>query len=486
MIFSVSPEYMRQWEENAFDQGVSAWDLVQNVAKAVCELSVELLGEIEGKNILIVCGPGNNGADGYACARLFRQCKAFPYVVAVEEPKSDLAKRTRDEYISTNLYVLKRIPEYVSFDLVIDSIYGIGFRGNFSEHVKNIVDFINLLPCPTLSVDIPSGTDALTGVSTDSISADATLSLQCHKHGVLLAPDEVSGVLYVRDIGLPSDYQPKHSGALDCIWSLESSDLKGILPVRKSNAHKGDCGRALIIAGSMGLVGAASIAAKACLRGGAGLTTIECDEDIMPILQTLVPEAMCALPGEKKPFDAVLLGCGWGKSEDKYLRIKEVLSACKSTVLDADALNMIAEKPFSLGKYVIITPHLGEAARLLGVSIDTIQQDKLKACLLLHEKYQCSVLLKDAVSVLFDGKEFSFNLVGTAALAKGGTGDLLAGLLCSLLAQTRGNNVLRAMQAACLWMAMAARKTQRKIYLPSIISSDVVNALGNIPELMMD
>jgi NAD(P)H-hydrate epimerase len=139
---------------------------------------------------------------------------------------------------------------------------------------------------------------------------------------------------------------------------------------------------------------------------------------------------------------------------------------------------MIAETPLHLGKQVIITPHLGEAARLLATSVDAIAKNKIEACFQLHEKYGCSVLLKDAVSVLYDGNKMSLNVVGTPALAKGGSGDLLAGLLCALLAQNRGENMMRSMQAACLWMGMAAQKVQGKRYQATVNSNDIIEALG--------
>ncbi len=478
MILSVSPDHMKRWEDAAFCNGTDPWRLVQNAASAVLDLAKELIGSLEGKNILIVCGPGNNGADGYACARLFRQEQAFPYVVAVEEAKTKLAIRAQSEYESLNLPVLRNIPENISFDLVIDAIYGIGFRGSLSNYVSETVCQMNALSCPILSVDIPSGVEGLTGAFEHSVMANATLSMQCHKHGVLLAPKEVVGALHVADIGLFQIGIPNAIAPFDIVYSAEAFDLKDLLPSRKSNAHKGDCGRALLVVGSMGMVGAASTAAKACLRGGAGLTTIECDMTIMPFLQTIVPEAMCTLAEENPQFDAVLIGCGWGKSKKKFLRIQALLKERKPTVLDADALNMIAETPLHLGKQVIITPHLGEAARLLGVSVGAIQRNKLEACLQLHEKYGCSVLLKDAVSVLYDGNKMSLNVVGTPALAKGGSGDLLAGLLCALLAQNRGENMMRSMQAACLWMGMAAQKVQGKRYQATVISNDIIEALG--------
>ena len=340
---------------------------------------------------------------------------------------------------------------------------------------------------PVIAVDIPSGIDGKTGATPGVfVHADVTVTLNVPKPGLYLTKErEAVGRIVVADIGLWA-LMPWHCDALllddlelDCEMLLPSA--LGQLQDRPLSAHKGDCGRVLIYAGSLGMAGAAAMCAKAAVTAGAGLTTIACEKEIMPILQTLVPNAMCADIEQafKNPpaYDVLALGCGLGQSETAWDIILKLWNPDKKSVWDADALNLLAKHPMKLGKNAVITPHPGEAARLLGCTVEQITDDRLAAARKLAEKFDCTAVLKGDVTVICaigeDGPEYRLNTIGTPALAKGGSGDALTGILAALL-HAEGYP-LYAAALACLWHGMAgivgeAKFGQRELTTDQLIS----------------
>jgi NAD(P)H-hydrate epimerase len=249
------------------------------------------------------------------------------------------------------------------------------------------------------------------------------------------------------------------------------------------NAHKGDCGRVLIYAGKMGMAGAAAMCAQAAVTAGAGLTTVACEKEIIPILQTLVPNAMCVdiRDAIKHPpaYDVFAVGCGLGQEEETWGNILKLWNPGKPSVWDADALNLLAKHEMKLGKNAVITPHPGEAARLLNLPMEKIMGDRLAAAQALAEKYDCVAVLKSDVSVICrmddDGKpEYSLNAVGSPALAKGGSGDALTGILAVQLCATYP---LRAAGLACLWHGMAGIVGEEKYGQRELTTEQLISCL---------
>ncbi len=487
----LTPEDMRRTEQKAFALGVSSLLLMEHAALAVVdELEKVLGGSCAEKQVLFLCGTGNNGGDGLAAARLFKMRGGRPTVWLYGEPKTQDAQTNlrwlrlvlREERILN----LSQLPEEElpfdgespkqPFDGYVDALMGTGFRGRIDSPLLSRMalapyhDFhlgMAHMP-PVVAVDIPSGINGKTGEAEwPFVHADVTVTFNAPKPGLYLTKErEAVGKIVVTDIGLwDSDLLPLDDPELRC-KTLAPSALR-LMESRSPSAHKGDNGRVLIFAGKMGMAGAAAMCAKAAVTAGAGLTTVACEKDIMPILQTLVPNAMCVEIGEavKNPpaCDVLALGCGLGQSEEVWENIIKLWNPDKKSVWDADALNLLAKHPMKLGKNAVITPHPGEAARLLNRSAEEILADRLTAAQALAEKYDCTAVLKSDVSVICsiggDGPEFMLNTVGSPALAKGGSGDALTGILAARFTQTYP---LEAAAQACLWHGMAALVGEKK------------------------
>ena len=511
----LTPADTRRTEEKAFALGVSSLLLMEHAAMAVVdELEKALGGGCGGKRVLFLCGTGNNGGDGLAAARLFRMRGGLPTVWLYGEPKTPDAKTNLQwlrQLSGVELQNLGEMPEAdwpfdgespnQPFDGYVDALLGTGFRGPIQDPLLSRMtlapyhDFhfyhlgIDRMP-PVIAVDIPSGINGKTGEAAEPfMRADVTVAFNTPKPGLYLTPErEAVGKIVVADIGL-WDMMTWHSDALllenpelDCETLLPSA--LGLLPTRGAVTHKGDHGRVVIYAGKMGMAGAAAMCAKAAVTAGAGLTTILCEKEIIPILQTLVPNAMCLDVREamKAPpaWDVMALGCGLGQEEEVWQNILKLWNPEKPSVWDADALNLLSQHPMKLGKRAVITPHPGEAARLLGWGADAVMKDRLAAAKALAEKYDCLAVLKSDVTVICQmdearqQPEYALNAVGSPALAKGGSGDALTGILAALLKETYPMN---AASLACLWHGMAGIVGEEKFGQRELTTDQLISCL---------
>lgn len=501
----LTPRNMRETEQKAFALGVPSLLLMEHAAIAVVDaLEKELGGCCKGKKVLFLCGTGNNGGDGLAAARLFVMRGGKAEIWLSGEPKTPDAKANFAwcRALDIPMLNLREMPveewplngegPREHFDGYVDALLGTGMKGAPDEVTTRMI----LVPWhdfsfpPVIAVDIPSGLNGLTGeVFDDSyVHANVTVTFHAPKPGLYLTQDrEAVGKIIVADIGL-WQMDPWHSDAL----LLEDAELHcevltekalRLLPKRALNAHKGDCGRILIYAGSIGMAGAAAMCAKAAIAAGAGLTTIACSREMMPILQTLVPNAMCVdmekAVREKPVYDVLVMGCGLGQGEEVWQNIKALYDPEKTTVWDADALNLLEKDPFVLGEKSVITPHIGEAARLLGCTVSEVIADKLLAARKLCETFGCTAVLKSDVTVICrmeDGKpEYIFNAVGSPAMAKGGSGDVLAGMMGALLHQK--TLPLQAAGLACLWHGMAGKAGEKKYGLLELTAEQLIDCL---------
>ena len=516
----LTPEDMRRTEQKAFSLGVSSLLLMEHAVLAVVdELEKVLGGSCAEKRVLFLCGTGNNGGDGFAAARLFKMRGGIPTVWLYGEPKT-LDAQTNLRWLrlvlrEEKIVNLARLPEEElpfagespnqPFDGYVDALLGTGFRGRIDSPLLSRMalapyhDFhlgMAHMP-PVVAVDIPSGINGKTGEAEwPFVHADVTVTFNAHKPGLYLTKErEAVGKIVVADIGL-WDMMPWNSDLL----TLEEPELRcetltpsalRFLPRRPVSAHKGSCGRVLIYAGKMGMAGAAAMCAQAAVAAGAGLTTVACEKEIIPILQTLVPNAMCVEIGEAvqntPAFDVLALGCGLGQSEEVWNNIIKLWNPDKKSVWDADALNLLAKHPMKLGKNAVITPHPGEAARLLGKTTEEILSDRFAAAQALSEKYGCTAVLKSDVSVICaigeDGPKFMLNTVGSPALAKGGSGDALTGMLAALLwdydEETRSPLPfsIHDVALACLWHGMAGVVGEEKFGQRELTTAQLISCL---------
>ncbi|NLD52137.1 MAG: NAD(P)H-hydrate dehydratase [Clostridiales bacterium] len=472
----VTPLQMRDIEQRAIAGGVSALLLMERAAEGLVDHLQQILGPLHGKAVAFFCGPGNNGGDGLAAARLLRTCGGKPWIVLLDRPVSTEAIHQWEQVQSLGLSVV--VPDALPpVDAVVDALFGTGFNRAPGGEAAAMIEHINSLGVPVLAADIPSGMDGRGGtVPGVCVHACRTLSFQWIKAGHLLShyPEWV-GELHAADIGLELP-----GGVSGMLQALEPDDLKRLVPTRPRAAHKGSNGRALLYCGSPGMAGAAAMAALGCLRAGAGLTTIACEEKLFPILQMLVPNAQCAaierVVMAPPRHDVLLAGCGLGVEETTWERLLQLYDPAQPAVLDADALTLLSRHPLKLGGNTLITPHVGEAARLLKSTVQAVAADLPAAAQALRQQYGGVVLLKSHCSVIHDGERTVLNPVGSPVLAKGGSGDALAGMATALMAQ--GLSAFDAGCTASLWLGRAAQLAEIHMGVHSPLTGEVLQFLG--------
>ncbi len=477
MHYVVTPLQMRQLEQEAFRKGVSGLLLMENAAHALVDELVSMLGAAKGKTVIFYCGGGNNGGDGLAAARLFHLRGGIAYICLSGEVRTPDALTNLRYAQALKLAFVEDARDLPLPDAVVDALFGTGLDRAPEGKPAELIDTINQMQAPVLSADVPSGLDAQTGIPYGHcVRADRTLTFEYPKIGLLLtqSPDLI-GELIVRGIGLPHDLLTE-----PYLTALEADELHGRLPRRSRAAHKGTNGRVLIYAGSHGMAGAAAMAALGCLRAGAGLVTFVCPEELIPILQTLVPGAQCrsvqSALESVPPHDILLSGCGLGQDTSARDILDRLYDPDIPSVLDADALNLLAKNPRVLGEKTVITPHVGEAGRLLARPLQMITASMQDAARALHDKFGCVVVLKSHCSVITDGTLTALNTVGSPALAKGGSGDALAGIVAGLMAQKTAP--YEAALTACLWLGKAGKMAEDRFGTQSALTIDVLSLMG--------
>ncbi|HET8697408.1 MAG TPA: NAD(P)H-hydrate dehydratase [Gammaproteobacteria bacterium] len=401
--------------------------------------------------VLVYCGPGNNGGDGYVLARDARAAGLEAAVVALVPPerlKGDAARAARDcrdggvpiePYDPRSSAIARHAPQ-----VLVDALLGIGADRALDGDIAAAVAELNGAGWPILALDIPSGLHADTGrVLGSVVHASMTLTFLGLKPGLFLgAGCDVTGGLEVVDLGVTTAHAP---GA-PVLERLTGADLDRALPKRPRSAHKGTSGRLLLVGGGPGMPGAIRLAAEAALRTGAGLVYVAAHPDSAPAVLAGRPEVICrpvATPADLEPLlelaDAAAMGPGLGTSEWGRALWARVSSSPLPLVVDADALNLLAQSPAARGRW-ILTPHPAEAARLLGIATDDVQHDRLGAVRELARRYDAVAVLKGACSlVAVNGALETVSVCdrGNPGMATAGMGDVLTGALGGLLVQTR-------------------------------------------------
>lgn len=437
-------------------------------AGAEVALAVERLleGRVEGARVQIVCGPGNNGGDGFVAARYLAQWGARVRI-ALACPEERLQGDAHAFYMAA---VKSGIPA-ASFaeadgrkltlslktsDVIVDALLGTGARGSLRPLAARFVAAVNEAGRPVVAVDIPTGVDADTGrVESVAVKATVTVTFGLPKVGHLLYPGKAyAGELVVADIGFPAPLLEQASERV----RTGGEWARTVLRPRPPDGHKGTFGRAVIIAGSRGMAGAAALAATAALRAGAGLVTWMGPESQLPIVQSLVPEATAVGLPERdgrlaasgveaalaalRAGDAVAIGPGLGIGPEVSRFVIEFLRQCpRPVVVDADALNALAREAGGDGGLIaagprVMTPHPKEAARLLRIEAREVTAAPMDIASQLGEAYGGAVVLKGAPTIVraASGRVY-INGSGDVSLATGGTGDVLTGMIAALLAQ---------------------------------------------------
>lgn len=396
-----------------------------------------------GAPILVVAGPGNNGGDAWVAAAALRDGfhRVIVHDAAGTSPRAPEARSAAARFLAAGGRTVPDWPSDIAPGLVVDGLFGIGLSRDLEGAHAALVERINALPCPVLSIDIASGLDSDTGrVRGAAVRAARTLTFIARKPGLHTgdAPD-FAGEIVLDPLGLPDSLFAGARGSL-----LVPEALAGWLPPRARASHKGSFGTVAIVGGTLGMTGAALLAGRASLLSGAGKTFVCVPGGPGFAVDPLHPEIMVREVDDALSADVVVAGPGGG-SDRAFTRhaLPAIVALPRPVVLDADALNALAvndvlKAQVATGRNAptVLTPHPAEAARLLGTTTAAVQDDRLAAALALATRFRAEVVLKGAGSICAspDGT-WSINATGNPGLASGGTGDVLAGLVGALIAQ---------------------------------------------------
>lgn len=471
MYHAITPERMQALERTFMQEsGVLGLDLMEKAATEV----TDILETLADRGAVFLCGPGNNGGDGYAIARLWteRGHKSVVWTFSDTEQLKGDAQTNWKRCIQLGIPVLRleALPDTVpdDCDILVDALFGTGLDRPLDGLYAEAVRWMNESELPVLAVDMPSGTAEL------MVEALETVTFHQRKTTHMLFPGRRNaGVVTVADIGIPQ------AVSSDDFEVLEPGDVADVMPSRPLDAHKGMAGHALLLAGSYGMAGAAGLAANAAVRGGAGLVTVACPDAVIPIVQVLAPCATCVplegAGGIYGGMSAIGVGPGLGHASFLDALLDPLRAVSLPQVWDADALNWLASHPMKLSSRFVLTPHPGEAARLLGTSTGAIMQDPVAATEALHAKYDATILLKGATTVIIGEGRRALNVTGSPGMATGGSGDVLTGIILALLSQ--GLAPFEAAQVGALVHGMAGKAAAEWHGIRSMNAQDILSAM---------
>ncbi len=461
----LTPEEVRAVEARARQAGAAS--LMERAGAATAGAARRLATDT-GAAILVVAGPGNNGGDAWVAASHLAQ--AFHRVVVLDAmgkaPKAPEARAAAEQLKSRGGTVVRAWPDALAPALIVDGLLGLGLDRDVDAALRTIVARINASGVPVLAIDVPSGLDSGTGIARGSVvRATRTLTFLAHKIGLHMADGlDCRGELELDDLGAGAEVEREARG-----WLLDDAVAAPWLAPRARNSHKGTYGTLAIIGGNRGMVGAALLAGRAGLLGGAGKVRVGLLTTDPVAVDAMQPELMLSSVDDALEADVIVAGPGAGRSPSatsasmfERTVLPALFASHKPLVIDADALNAIALNDTLRHALIakrkgptLLTPHPAEAARLLGRQTAEVQQHRLASALELAQRFHAHVVLKGAGSLCaFPDGGWSVNTTGNPGLASGGSGDVLAGLIGAMLAQ--GLSPERALQyAVCLHGAAA-------------------------------
>ena len=434
---------VRAIETQAVARSGDAFELMRRAGQAAWRIVLDRWPAANA--VLVVCGPGNNGGDGYALATHALQSGRAVVVMrlAAHAPRGELAAHACDAYLAAGGRIEAFDGDLLPADLAVDALFGIGLARAPESDADALVRAINRHPAPVLALDVPSGVDATFGSAPGAaVEADCTVEFLAPK--AALRTGAARGLVgHLRCDPLQLDLAGFDIQAT--AESLRPEDLRRWLRPRGRNSHKGDHGRVLCIGGEHGHGGAILLAAEAALRSGAGLVDVVTRQPHVAALLARLPEAMAHAHADDadaldahfiEAADVIAIGPGLGQGAWGAMLLARVLAAGKPVVFDADALNLLAGSPGPCPAGSILTPHPGEAARLLGIDTIEVQRDRFGAARRLAEQFEASVVLKGAGSIVASpGRVARLIDAGNPGMAVGGMGDVLTGVVAALHAQ---------------------------------------------------
>lgn len=477
------------------DLGIPGFTLMESAGGTIAR---ELIKNLNPRSrAIVLCGNGNNGGDGLVIGRylLSHRINTSVYLVPDVKELTGDAKAHYDVFCRFGYSVIpvKNISDKVlkEADIIVDALLGIGMKGELREPYDSLISAINASPAKVVSVDLPSGVYADGGKALNAVKADETYTIAFPKPASYQYPEaECFGKIHTVDIGIPQSCLPQNGIAT---WELE--DFKSSFPKRRKNAHKGDCGKGLIIGGSRQYQGAPLICANGCLKCGIGLLTLAVPQELKKAATLLCPEATY-LPCTENDgflekleipdsFSVIAVGMGLSRNPSGRSVLREVLAKEIPVVIDADGLYFLKEEMDMLKKRkapTILTPHEGEMARLCGVSTEEISGNRFEISKNFAVSMGVTLVLKgpNTIVTTSHGEQF-VNITGNPGLAKGGSGDLLTGMIAAFIPTHK--TIQEAVSNAVFLHGLAADylKNEKGISYLSISASAITEVL---PELL--
>lgn len=462
-------EEMRDIDRKAIEQiGIPEVVLMENAAREVYNTLQGLIKGVEGKRICTVAGTGNNGGDAFGAARHIANAGGRPivFVLGSIEKMSPSAATNFNAICNMGIEVFRLDSEKAwdklllvlrTSQAVIDGLLGTGFHGRLRQEAKRLIEIVNRSRLPVVAIDVPSGVNADNGQVEDAaIRAAATITLGTPKWGMMFAPGSLCcGRLLSNGIGIPAGLL---GGAHIRQELLQEGAVRSWMLCRPADSHKGNCGRILLVAGSRGMTGAAVLASEAAMCIGAGIVTLACANSLNDILEAKLTEVM-TYPVEDHgcgfltadnlaellqiaaDYDAVLIGPGLGRKESTCQLVRDFVARVKKpVVLDADGIYAFREQGDLLAGCAyppILTPHMGEMAALLGISVAELKEQLLELARDAAKEYGCTLVIKSETTIIVNPEGIAYVAnTGNPGMATAGCGDVLAGIIAGLQRQT--------------------------------------------------
>lgn len=428
---------------------VPSLELMEHAAQACVQVLED--EKVDLSHVCVVCGSGNNGGDGFAIARILQNNRYSVETFCVGNPEhyTEETQEQMHRLQECGGKITYGMPQEDSYSVIIDAVFGVGLSRKVEGRYRQVIEQMNRMRGTKFAVDIPSGLSATTGcILGCAFKADYTVTFQLKKIGLELSQGRtMAGRVIVPDIGISTDFICEDQE----IVRIAGKDIyRKMLPDRPEDSNKGTYGRLLVIAGSKGMAGAAYLNAHAAYMTGAGLVRIYTSSDNREILQTLLPEAIITTYEEYNKeellslltwADSVCIGSGLGMSRLSEKILKTVIEYVKvPCLIDADGLNLLAENNNYLNQMAerrfVITPHMKEMSRLTGISVEELKADRIQILKDFISRYRITCVLKDSRTLIAsEEKGIRMNLTGNSAMAKAGSGDVLAGVISGWMVQ---------------------------------------------------
>lgn len=429
--------------------GVPSLELMERAAQACVQVLEE--EKVDLSHVCVVCGSGNNGGDGFAIARILQNNRYSVETFCVGNPEhyTEETQEQMHRLQECGGKITYGMPQEDSYSVVIDAVFGVGLSRKVEGRYRQVIEQMNRMRGTKFAVDIPSGLSATTGcILGCAFKADYTVTFQLKKIGLELSQGRtMAGRVIVPDIGISTDSICEDQ---EIVRTAGKDIYRKMLPDRPEDSNKGTYGRLLVIAGSKGMAGAAYLNAHAAYMTGAGLVRIYTSSDNREILQTLLPEAIITTYEEYNKeellslltwADSVCIGSGLGMSRLSEKILKTVIEYVKvPCLIDADGLNLLAENNNYLNQMAerrfVITPHMKEMSRLTGTPVKELKADRIQILKDFISRYRITCVLKDSRTLIAsEEKGIRMNLTGNSAMAKAGSGDVLAGVISGWMVQ---------------------------------------------------